>query len=58
MVEGCNEITDEAGVMVTEVTLQSTRIGWTQYQYSKSGQASITGKYGYDAETGGSWTSF
>jgi len=49
---GCN------GVMTTTVSLQATRIGWTYYQTGKTGAPSVSNKFGYDAETGGSWTNF
>jgi type VI protein secretion system component Hcp len=49
---GCN------GTMTTTVSLQATRIGWTYYQTGKTGAPTVSNKYGYDSETGGSWTNF
>lgn len=49
---GCN-----AG-MVTTISLQATRIGWTYYQQNRSGANVVSNKYGFDAETGGNWTNF
>ncbi|MFT3843814.1 MAG: type VI secretion system tube protein Hcp [Lacibacter sp.] len=39
------------------VTIQATKIGWIYYQQLK-GRTSVTNKYSYDAETGGTWTGF
>jgi hypothetical protein len=49
---GCNNI------LTTSVTLQATRIGWTYYQTSPTGTQTVSSKYGYDADSGGSWTNF
>ena len=50
---GCNNIIN------TTVTLQATRIGWTYYQTGKgNGSASISNKYGWDAEKNADWTNF
>ncbi|MBN8864933.1 MAG: type VI secretion system tube protein Hcp [Sphingobacteriales bacterium] len=49
---GCN------GGLVTTIGLQATRIGWTYYQQNRSGANVVSNKYGFDAETGGSWTNF
>lgn len=49
---GCNS------GLVTTISLQATRIGWTYYQQNRSGASVVSNKYGFDAETGGSWTNF
>jgi type VI protein secretion system component Hcp len=58
MVVNCDEIIGNDGAMITSVTLEATRIGWTYYNTNKFGVQSITNKYGYDAETGGEWKNF
>jgi hypothetical protein len=58
-VTSCTETMGCDGNMVSSVTLQATRIGWTYYQPDKSNTTStISGKYGYDAETKSAWTNF
>jgi type VI protein secretion system component Hcp len=42
----------------TTVQLHATRIGWTYYTYTKSGLQSVTGKTGWNEETGTAWSSF
>ncbi len=55
----CVETMGCDGNMVTSVTLQATRIGWTYYQPDKSNTTStVSGKYGYDADTKSAWTNF
>ncbi len=49
---GCNNITS------TAVSLVASRIGWTYYTTDRTGNAVVSQKYGFDAETGGSWTKF
>ncbi|MFZ4769870.1 MAG: hypothetical protein ACOYLO_06780 [Ferruginibacter sp.] len=55
---GCSEAMGCNGVMTTTVNLQATRIGWIYYQTDRVGTQVISNKYGFDAETGGQWTSF
>ena len=55
---GCAESMGCNGVMSTAVILQTTRIGWTYYQSSKSGMQTVANKYGWDAETNTAWTNF
>lgn len=57
-VVSCSESMGCNNVMSTSVILQATRIGWTYYQTSPTGAQTVSNKYGYDAETGGSWTNF
>lgn len=54
----CAEVMGCNGTMTTTVSLQATRIGWTYYQTGKTGSPTVSNKYGFDAETGGSWTNF
>ena len=49
---GCNNI------MSTTVSLQATRIGWTYYTQGRTGAATISRKYGWDADTNAEWTNF
>jgi type VI protein secretion system component Hcp len=49
---GCNNI------MTTTVSLQATRIGWTYYTAGKTGTATVSRKFGWDADTGREWTNF
>jgi type VI protein secretion system component Hcp len=42
----------------TLVQLHATRIGWTYYAYTKSGVQTVTGKNGWDEETGAPWNNF
>jgi len=44
--------------MITTVTLQATRIGWTYYQIGKTGAQTISRKFGWDADTQTEWTNF
>ncbi len=53
-VMSCTETVGCDNAMRTSVTLQATRIGWIYYD----GRGGATNKYGFDAETGGQWTSF
>lgn len=54
----CNESMGCNNAMNTSVTLQATRIGWTYFQTGRTGTQTVTNKYGFDSETGGTWTSF
>jgi type VI protein secretion system component Hcp len=49
---GCNNI------MNTTVSLQATRIGWTYYSQSRTGIATISRKFGWDAAVNAEWTNF
>tara|TARA_R110000868_G_scaffold216416_7_gene466595 strand:+ start:16950 stop:17465 length:516 start_codon:yes stop_codon:yes gene_type:complete len=57
-VQSCNENMGCNNVMTTSITIQPIRIGWTYYQVGKSGTPTVSNKYGFDAETGGSWSKF
>ncbi len=50
------ECTDSGGNTI--VQLHATRIGWTYYTYTKSGLQSVTGKNGWDEESGTAWSNF
>jgi type VI protein secretion system component Hcp len=49
---GCNN------VMNTAVSLQATRIGWTYYSQSRTGAATVSRKFGWDAAANAEWTNF
>jgi type VI protein secretion system component Hcp len=49
---GCNNM------MSTTVSLQATRIGWTYYTQGRTGVATVSKKYGWDASTNTEWTNF
>jgi type VI protein secretion system component Hcp len=57
-VRSCSESMGCNSAMTTSVTLQANRIGWTYYQTSRTGIQTVSNKYGYDNETGGSWDNF
>ncbi len=54
----CSENMGCDNTMMSTVTLQPARIGWTYYQTSKGGLQTVSNKYGYDLESGGAWTNF
>ena len=58
VVASCNETMGCDNVMITTVTLQATRIGWTYYQIGKTGAQTISRKFGWDADTQTEWTNF
>ena len=41
--------------MNTNVSLQATRIDWTYYQSVRTGTQTISGKFGWDADTKSEW---
>ena len=49
---GCNNI------MTTTVSLQATRIGWTYYTTGKTGAATVSRKFGWDAAANAEWNNF
>ncbi|MGC4103166.1 type VI secretion system tube protein Hcp [Ferruginibacter sp.] len=49
---GCNSTT------TTATSITATRIGWTYYEYGKTGVQSVSRKFGFDASTGKEWTGF
>lgn len=55
---GCAESMGCNNQMTTGVTLQAIRIGWTYYTADKAGNMVVSQKYGFDADTGGTWTKF
>ena len=40
------------------VSLQATRIGWTYYTQGRTGAATVSRKYGWDADTNAEWINF
>ena len=50
------ECTDSGGTTV--VQLHATRIGWTYYNYTKSGTQTVASKSGWDEQLRASWTAF
>jgi type VI protein secretion system component Hcp len=57
VVSSCGEVMDNSNAMVTAVTLQATRVGWTYYQVGKGSQT-VTGKFGWDASARSEWSNF
>lgn len=57
-VMSCSDFTAAGNTMMTSVTIQATRIGWTYYAQDRMGKITISGKYGYDLSTGDNWTGF
>ncbi len=50
------ECADSGGSTI--VRLHSTRIGWTNYSYTKKGEQLVSSKNGWDEESGTPWINF
>jgi len=57
-VVSCSDFTAADNTMMTSVTIQATRIGWTYYSQDRMGKITVSDKYGYDLGTGDNWTNF
>lgn len=57
-VTACSESMGCNNVMTTTVVLQAMRIGWTYYQQDRTGNSTVSSKFGYDLESGKSWEGF
>jgi len=54
----CSEIMGCNNMMITTVSLQATRIGWTYYQSGKTGTQTVSRKFGWDADSKSEWANF
>lgn len=54
-VTGCS---DDANTLLTHITLNATRIGWTYYDADRMGRTTVSSKTGWDSEKNSQWTNF